>query len=57
MTILRRVKSKKSDVTVAAGTRVHSIRLLHRSHDDRVVAVMLPGVGLARIGPSLVRKA
>jgi uncharacterized Zn ribbon protein len=57
VTILRRVKSKKSGVTVPAGTLVHSIRLLHRSRDDRVVAVPLPGVGLARLRPSLVRKA
>lgn len=57
VTILRRVKSKKSGVTVPAGTRVQGIRLVHRSRDDRVVAVPLPGMGLARLRPSLVRKA
>lgn len=57
VTILRRVKSKKFGVTVPAGTRVQGIRLVHRSRDDRVVAVPLPGVGLARLRPSLVRKA
>jgi uncharacterized Zn ribbon protein len=57
VTILRRVKGKRSGVTVPAGTLVQGIRLMHRSRDDRVVAVLLPGVGLARLRPSLVRKA
>lgn len=57
VTILRNLKGKKSAAAVAAGTRVRGIRLLHRSKDDRVVGVVVPGAGPARLKPNLVRKA